>query len=496
MVEQTVSQSAEKRSGQTQASVAGKFSTIQLKRAAMKKITTHYIDGAFVESHRREVMDIVRPIDGQVIARVTLAVLGSQQSNLRDSMSRSTFEEQFAELARDLNALEAQLANSEMRKQFADVERRIEVLYETLRENCLLLETVLENSAASVYAKRKDGRYLYINHEMEVLCNVAREQVLGKTDFEVFPREIAQQWRTNDLTAMTTRKLTVSEETIDTPRGERLVLSKKVPLTSASGEVEGICGISTDITDLRKTELALRETIMALERERENKLMNVDAITASIAHEVKQPLTAIAANASSALRFSEKTPPDYDEVRAALSRIIRDSRRASEVFDSIRALFRKTERAREPIDVSEITREVLQSLRGELKDHGVETHTELAAELPPFRGHKSQLQQVIVNLVHNAIEAMDTTTDRSRVLRLKTELRGGDAIIFAVEDSGPGIDPTQLDEIFEAFVTTKADGMGLGLAICRTIIQSHGGELSVLSDGKNGALFQFVLPTN
>jgi PAS domain S-box-containing protein len=411
-------------------------------------------------------------------------------------MSRSESEKHYTELIRDLNALEAQLANLELRKQFKDVERRIEVLYETLRENRLLLETVLENSAASIYAKRKDGRYTYINHEMEVLCNVAREQVLGKTDFEVFPREIAQQWRTNDLTAMTSRRLTVSEETIDAPQGERLVLSKKVPLTSATGEVEGICGISTDITDLRQTELALRETIVALERERENKLMNVDAITASIAHEVKQPLTAIATNASSALRFSEKTPPDYDEVRAALNRIIRDSLRASEVFDSIRALFQKAEQAREPIDVSEITREVLQSLRGELKDHGVETRTELAAELPPVRGHKSQLQQVLVNLVHNAVEAMDTTTDRSRVLRLKTELHGSDAIIVAVEDSGPGIDPTKLDEIFEAFVTTKAGGMGLGLAICRRIIQSHGGELSVLSDSKKGALFQFVLPIN
>jgi PAS domain S-box-containing protein len=410
-------------------------------------------------------------------------------------MSPSEFEKHYAELIRDLNALETRLANLELHKQFADVERRIGVLYETLRENRMLLETVLENSAASIYAKRKDGRYIYINHEMEVLCNVAREQVLGRTDFEVFPREIAQQWRTNDLTAMTTRKLTVSEETIDAPQGERLVLSKKVPLISTNGEVEGICGISTDITDLRQTELALRETIMALERERENKLMNVDAITASIAHEVKQPLTAIVTNASSALRFSEKTPLDYNEVRTALNRIIRDGRRASEVFDSIRALFQKAKQAREPIDVSEVTRDVLQSLRGELKDHGVETRAELAAELPPIRGHKSQLQQVLVNLVHNAIEAMDSTTDRSRVLRLKTELHGSD-IIVAVEDSGPGIDPTQLDEIFEAFVTTKAGGMGLGLAICRRIIQSHGGELSVLSDGKKGALFRLVIPIN
>src|ERR1700731_740350 len=137
-------------------------------------------------------------------------------------MSRPEFEAHYAELTREINALEAELANSEGLKHFADVRRRIETLYETLRENHLLLETVLENSAASIYAKRKDGRYTYINHEMEVLCNVAREQVLGKTDFEVFPREIAQQWRTNDLTAMTTGKLTVSEETIDSPRGERL----------------------------------------------------------------------------------------------------------------------------------------------------------------------------------------------------------------------------------------------------------------------------------
>jgi PAS domain S-box-containing protein len=365
---------------------------------------------------------------------------------------------------------------------------------EALRESRQLLETVLENSAASIYAKRKDGRYTYINREMEILCNVVREQVLGRTDFEVFPKEIAEQWRTNDLTAMTTAKLIVSEETIAAPRGERLVLSKKMPLTSSSGDVEGICGISTDITDLRRTELALRDTITALERERENKLMNVDAITASIAHEVKQPLTAIATYASAALRFLERTPPAYDEVHAALDRVISDSHRASEVFDSIRALFRKTDQAREPIDVSHIILEAVQSLNGELKDHGVTTHTELMSELPLIEGQRNQLQQVIINLIQNAIEAMKTTSDQSRELRVRTKLRDGDAIVVAVEDTGPGIDPRRLDGIFDAFVTTKADGMGLGLAICRTIIENHGGKISALSDGNTGTQFQFVLP--
>jgi PAS domain S-box-containing protein len=406
-------------------------------------------------------------------------------------MSRSEFEEHYAGLTREINALEAKFADSEARRQFADVKRRIEILYEKLREN-RLLETVLENTAESIYAKDKDGRYIYFNRKCEALFNLVRERALGKTDFDLFPMETARTFRDNDLIAMETGKIREYEA----HWGDQVLLAKKVPLTSRSGEFEGICGISANITELHRTQLALRETIMALERERENKLMNVEAIMASIAHEVRHPLTAIATNGSAALRWFEKTPPDYDEVRAALHRVINDSRRASEVFDSIRALFRKADQAREQIDVSEITLEILQSLQGELKDHGVTAHTELASGLPLIGGHRGQLQEVIANLVHNAIEAMGTTTDQSRALRVRTKLRDPDAIIVAVEDSGPGIDPKQLNGIFDAFVTTKATGMGLGLAICRRIIESHGGELSALSDGKNGAVFQFVLPIN
>ena len=387
-------------------------------------------------------------------------------------------------------------AATEVAKHFDDVKRQIKVLYEAMRENQLLLETVLENSAASIYAKRKDGRYIYLNHEMEALCNVVREQVLGKSDFEVFPKEIAQQWRANDLKAMTTGELVVAEETIDSPRGERLVLSKKVPLTSSNGEVEGICGISADITDLRRTELALREAVAKLERERDNKLTNVEAIMAAIAHEVRQPLMAIVINGSAARRFLARAPADIDEATANLNRIINDCRRASEVFDSILTLFRREDQERQAIDVNEIALEVLQSSRGELAEHRVTTRTELASELPLISGHKRQLQQVISNLVQNAIEAMDNTTDRDRLLRVRTGLHNRDAIIVAVEDSGPGVDPKQLGSIFDAFFTTKSHGIGLGLAICRMIVERHGGQLTAASDGNNGARFQFVLPTD
>jgi signal transduction histidine kinase len=244
----------------------------------------------------------------------------------------------------------------------------------------------------------------------------------------------------------------------------------------------------------RESEARLARSNMLLERERDNKLMNVEAATASIAHEVKQPLAAIVANSGAALRFLARTPPAHDEVRDALTSIISDGHRTSELFDDIRALFRKVDQRRQPIDVNEIILGALQSLRGEFKDHGVVTRSELASGLPLVDGNRNQLQQVVFNLLHNALEAMATTTGPSRVVRIRTALQGRDAIVVAVEDSGPGIDPKQLDDIFGAFFTTKAHGMGLGLAICRMIVERHGGQLTASSDGKRGASLQFVLP--
>ena len=243
----------------------------------------------------------------------------------------------------------------------------------------------------------------------------------------------------------------------------------------------------------RENEARLARANMMLERERDNKLMSAQALTGAIAHEVRQPLASIVSNASAALRWLERTPPDHDELRAALNRIQGESHRTSEVFDAIRALFRKGDQGRQRVDVNEIIGEVLQSLLGELKSHGIETRSDLGG-LPRVDGNRGQLREVIFNLVYNALEAMDTTTDQSRVLQVTTELRGRDAIAVTVSDSGPGIAPQKLDSIFTAFLTTKSHGMGLGLAICRMIVEQHGGQLTASSDGKSGALFQFVLP--
>jgi signal transduction histidine kinase len=233
---------------------------------------------------------------------------------------------------------------------------------------------------------------------------------------------------------------------------------------------------------------------LALHRERNNKLMNLEAMAASISHEVKQPLAAIATNGSAAKRFLGHAPPNLEEVLSALDRMIVASHRAAEVFDNLRALFGSTHQEGAPVDVNEMVLSALSALRGELVGHGVTARTALAAELPRIVGHRGQLQEVMFNLARNGIEAMDAIKGGDRVLQVKTEHNGSDVITVAVEDTGPGIGAKRLESIFDAFFTTKPQGMGLGLAICRMIIDRHGGLLTASSDGKRGALFQFVLP--
>jgi signal transduction histidine kinase len=237
----------------------------------------------------------------------------------------------------------------------------------------------------------------------------------------------------------------------------------------------------------------LARAYAVVERERNNKLLNAQAITASIAHEVRQPLTAIVASGGAALQYLKKASPDHEKVRQSLNKMISESHRTNEVLDGIRSMFGRADQEREAVDVNEIVRDVLRSVDAELVGNGIATSSEFA-ELPLVDCHRNQLQQVIYNLVQNASEAMQTVAGRRRALRVKTECRGGTAVVVVIEDSGPGISPSQLEVIFGTFVTTKSHGMGLGLAICRQIVENHGGELVAFSDGSRGAQFQLVLP--
>ena len=238
----------------------------------------------------------------------------------------------------------------------------------------------------------------------------------------------------------------------------------------------------------------LSDAIALLQRERNNKLINIKAATSSIVHEIRQPLTAIVASASAARRWLEKVPPDAGEAKSLIENIERAGIRASEVLANVPNLFQDDDHEQQPVDVNNLAVETLKILRGELNDHAVKTNIELASELPFVMGYSVQLREVIVNLVRNAIDAMDSNDVDHRTLKVRTKPNGAKTIILEVKDSGLGIEAERLGGIFEPFVTTKPHGMGLGLALCSRIIERHGGRLTASSDGKNGALFQIVLP--
>jgi two-component system NtrC family sensor kinase len=248
------------------------------------------------------------------------------------------------------------------------------------------------------------------------------------------------------------------------------------------------------IAELRQRTEQLGRSVTELQRERNNKLMNLEAMAASISHEVRQPLASIVTHGGAALRFIERMPANLEEVRSALNWMISDTYRASQVFDNIRALFGKPEKGHEPIDVNELIRGVLTNFQGDLEEHGITIGVRLPEDLPKIIAHKGQLQEVLINLVRNAVEAMQADKNDHRMLQVSSERHGDNKIIVSIEDSGLGIDPKHAESIFDAFVTTKSHGMGLGLALCRMIIEQHSGELSASRAHPHGSIFRIALP--
>jgi signal transduction histidine kinase len=245
----------------------------------------------------------------------------------------------------------------------------------------------------------------------------------------------------------------------------------------------------------RKAEGVARSTLSELAHI--NRIATAGELSGSIAHEIKQPLAAMVTQATAGLRWLTRATPDLDEARAAFTKIINSGHNASNVIDSIRTMFKKEnpEGARVPVDINELIRQVLILAHDEQLKCQVSTSTALTRPLPEVTGDRVQLQQVILNLVKNAIEAMSSVTDRQRVLRVKTEIDESGGVLVSVEDTGTGIDPKHIDRIFNSLFTTKSQGMGLGLAICKTIVEAHHGRIWVLSDLHYGSIFQFVLPT-
>jgi signal transduction histidine kinase len=218
------------------------------------------------------------------------------------------------------------------------------------------------------------------------------------------------------------------------------------------------------------------------------------ALTASIAHEVNQPLAGIITNASTCLRMLAADPPNIDGASETARRTIRDGRRAADVITRLRAIFGKKEPITEPVDLNEATREVIALTESELNRNGVLVRTQLAEDLPLATGDRVQLQQVILNLLLNASDAMSTVRDRPRQLVISSKRDDADQVCLSVEDTGVGVDPERVDQLFEAFYTTKSAGMGMGLSISRSIIESHHGRLWATPNDGPGATFAFSIP--
>jgi signal transduction histidine kinase len=219
-------------------------------------------------------------------------------------------------------------------------------------------------------------------------------------------------------------------------------------------------------------------------------------LTASIAHEVNQPLAAVISNAEACLRWLDRATPDLDAARRSVEWIIDDGNRASEVIRRVRALANKTDIEKATLDINDVVGEVIALVRRELSSHGVSLRMELAPATPGILGDRVQLQQVIINLVMNGIEAMEAVTDLPRELVIRSALDETHRVLVSVTDCGTGISAENADRLFNAFFTTKSSGMGMGLSICRSIVEAHGGRLWATANVPHGATFHFILPAN
>jgi signal transduction histidine kinase len=236
----------------------------------------------------------------------------------------------------------------------------------------------------------------------------------------------------------------------------------------------------------------LLRALLAQRREREARLMTGDAVSASIAHEVKQPLSAMVTNAGAGLRWLDRTTPDLEQAKASFKQISLDGHRAGAVIDGIRTIFKKDGRNRTSLDINDLIGEALALTRDNLQRHRILVEAEPNAQVPRVRGDRTQLRQVLLNLITNAIDSM-AAKDGARVLCVRSEVHDRGGVIVSVADTGTGIGSQELERIFNPLFTTKSDGMGMGLSICRSIIEAHDGRLWVAPNKPEGAVFQFML---
>jgi PAS domain S-box-containing protein len=374
---------------------------------------------------------------------------------------------------------------------FNDTARRLRDLYAVLQSSEDRLRLVIDTIPAQVWSTAPDGSVDFINRRWLESTGLSAETTVGwNWSSAVHPDDLT---RFVDALhrALAAGEPMESEARLRQADGKyRWFLIRNVPLRDELGNIVNWYGTSIDIEDRKQAEDALRQAQADLAHV--NRVNTMGELTASIAHEVNQPLAAVVASGYACLRFLSAQPPSLAKAQEAVESIVRDGTAAGEVVRRIRALFKRAAIEKVKLDLNEVIREVLSLLRGETERRLVIVETDLGKDIAPVMGDRVQLQQLLLNLLLNGIEAMDPVLDRSKKLFIRSKRDGPETVLVEIQDCGVGLKDSE--KVFEAFVTTKENGMGMGLAICRSIVEAHNGRLWATSGEGPGATFCFTLP--
>ena len=372
---------------------------------------------------------------------------------------------------------------------------QLQKLYEDLRRSERELRCVINTVPAYVWSASPDGAVDFVNERLLEFVGLSADDVLGwkweslvhSDDRDTFVRD----WRA----ALKDGQAIESEVRMRGANGQhRWLLVRNVPLRDEAGNVVKWYGSGIEIEDLKRAEEE-RERLRLLQSDLAHiqRVTTMGEFAASIAHEIRQPISAASINAKTCSRWLGREQPQIEKARESISRIIQNVALASDIISRIRILYKKGEQQRERVDVNEIIGEIISLARSDARRHAVSIHTELAAELPCVMGDRVQLQQVLMNLMRNGIDAINET-DTPGCLTIRSQRNSIDQLLISICDTGVGLPPDRADKVFEAFFTTKPQGTGMGLSISRSIIESHGGCLWATGNPDRGTTFQFTLP--